>query len=78
MLLVHELDNQVSRWYHCPAWDCTHSHSLNLLPFTTAVMCLQRKHPCKAMNFLCRDIPSYLSRHVRTAGKKARKYLIWD
>lgn len=78
MLLVRELDNQVSRWYHCAAWDCTHSHSLNLLPLTMAVMCLQRKNPHNTMNFLCRVIPAYLSRHGRTAVKKARKCLIGD
>lgn len=44
-----------------PAWDCTHSRSLNLRPFTTAVMCLQRKDPHNAVKFLCRDIPAYLS-----------------
>lgn len=44
-----------------PAWDCTHNRSLNLRPFTTAVVCLQRKEPHNAVNFLCRDIPAYLS-----------------
>lgn len=44
-----------------PEWDCTHSCSLSLWPFTMAVVCLQRKDPHKAANFLCRDIPAYLS-----------------